>query len=88
MFATYKPVIEDNPNAKDVEGKELSEEQWQKLYALSHTDKAAAYDQYVKFYLSTNGQKYWSDTHQLQMYVKVTISVWIKCCMQRSPAAR
>jgi FAD/FMN-containing dehydrogenase len=70
VFATYKPIEEENPHVENKEGKELSEAQWRILYYLSHVDKAAAFDMYVKFYQSTNGQKYWSDTHQLGIYVK------------------
>jgi FAD/FMN-containing dehydrogenase len=69
VFATYKPMPEGNLKLSDTEIKELSEAQWRKLYYLAHGDKAAAYDMYVKFYQSTNGQKYWSDTHQLGVYI-------------------
>jgi len=38
------------------------------LLQLAHTDKSKAFDTYAKYYLSTNGQLYWSDTHQLSFY--------------------
>lgn len=69
VFATYKPIQEENTKIRDTETKELSEAQWRKLYYLAHADKAAAYDMYVKFYQSSNGQTYWSDTHQLSVYI-------------------
>ena len=31
--------------------------------------KAEAFERYSKYYLSTNGQVYWSDTHQLSTYL-------------------
>jgi FAD/FMN-containing dehydrogenase len=42
---------------------------WSKLFYLAHTDKKRAFDAYVNYYLSTNGQIYWSDTHQLAEYL-------------------
>jgi FAD/FMN-containing dehydrogenase len=35
---------------------------------LAHTDPQKAFDSYAGYYLSTNGQVYWSDTHQLSIY--------------------
>ncbi len=35
---------------------------------LAHTNKTKAFDLYSQHYLSTNGQMYWSDTHQLSFY--------------------
>lgn len=68
VFVTYKPIL-NNPNDIEAKGKELSIDQWRKLYYLAHSDKAATYKDYVRFYQSTNGQKYWSDTHQLGVYI-------------------
>ena len=42
---------------------------WSKLFYLAHTDKKQAFDAYTNYYLSTNGQIYWSDTHQLAEYL-------------------
>ena len=36
---------------------------------LAHNNKATAFDQYSKYYLSTSGQIYWSDTHQMSTYL-------------------
>ena len=36
---------------------------------LAHNNKATAFDQYSKYYLSTSGQLYWSDTHQMSTYL-------------------
>ena len=42
---------------------------WNRLLYLSHADKGRAFDFYSRYYLSTNGQRYWSDTHQLSVYL-------------------
>jgi FAD/FMN-containing dehydrogenase len=47
----------------------LSEADWRGLYLLSHADTKRAYDAYTSYYLSTSGQRYWSDTHQLSVYI-------------------
>jgi FAD/FMN-containing dehydrogenase len=49
--------------------RQLSEADWCRLLHLAHTDKSAAFDEYSRYYLSTDGQRYWSDTHQLGAYV-------------------
>ncbi len=63
VFSCYKPVAADTPIPKDQ--KQLSSEDWAELYRLARTDKKKAFEKYSKYYLSTNGQVYWSDTHQL-----------------------
>ena len=42
---------------------------WSNLFYLAHTDKKRAFDAYSSYYLSTNGQLYWSDSHQLAEYL-------------------
>jgi FAD/FMN-containing dehydrogenase len=49
--------------------RELSGTDWCELIHLAHTDKARAYRRYADYYLSTTGQLYWSDLHQLSTYV-------------------
>jgi FAD/FMN-containing dehydrogenase len=68
VFSCYKPVSEDTPIS--TQKRRLDLEDWQKLYALAHVDKAQAYEQYRNYYLSTNGQVYWSDLHQYSTYLK------------------
>jgi FAD binding domain len=63
VFSCYKPVAADTPIPKDQ--KQLSSEDWAELYRLARNDKKKAFEKYSKYYLSTNGQVYWSDTHQL-----------------------
>ena len=66
VFSFYKPVPADTP--MPAEQKSLSAYDWRRLFALAHIDKARAYERYRDFYLKTNGQVYWSDTHQLSYY--------------------
>ena len=40
-----------------------------RLLYLSHADKRRAFEDYAAYYLATSGQLYWSDTHQLGVYV-------------------
>ena len=67
VFSTYQPVPDDTP--MPFGQKELNVDDWKNLFLLAHLDKAAAFDRYSTYYLSTNGQLYWSDTHQLAEYV-------------------
>jgi len=66
VFSTYKPMPDDTP-MPEVKQK-LDKNKWNELLALAHTDKARAFDFYTKYYMSTNGNIYWSDTHQLSYY--------------------
>jgi len=49
--------------------RDLHPEVWSELFYLAHTDKKKAYEAYANYYLSTDGQLYWSDTHQLAEYL-------------------
>jgi FAD/FMN-containing dehydrogenase len=63
VFSCYRPVDDDTPISDDIQT--LSNEDWAQLYVLSRTDKRRAFEAYVEHYLGTDGQVYWSDTHQL-----------------------
>jgi FAD/FMN-containing dehydrogenase len=67
VFACYRPVDDDAPIAETP--RELSEADWTALVRLTHFDKAQAFERYARFYLATSGQIYWSDTHQLSIYL-------------------
>jgi FAD/FMN-containing dehydrogenase len=67
VFSCYRPLPPDAP--MPTEQKELSEARWGELYYLSHADTRGAYDAYTSYYLSTSGQRYWSDTSQLSVYI-------------------
>ncbi|HEY1939053.1 MAG TPA: FAD-binding oxidoreductase [Candidatus Angelobacter sp.] len=66
VFSCYRPVDPATPMPEQV--KELSDESWRMLLYLAHVDKSEAFHRYADYYLSTNGQLYWSDTHQLSFY--------------------
>ncbi len=68
VFARYSPVDPGAPMAEAV--RELSAEDWRELLRLAHTDRSRAFDLYASYYLSTSGQRYWSDTHQLSVYLE------------------
>jgi hypothetical protein len=40
-----------------------------KTLLLSPADTRQAYEAYTSYYLSTSGQRYWSDTSQLGVYI-------------------
>ena len=66
VFSCYRPVSDDTP--MPATQAELKPEDWMKLLYLAHADKEQVYQQYVGYYLSTSGQVYWSDEHQLGFY--------------------
>ena len=66
VFSCYKPVSDDTPMPPAQA--ELKPEDWMRLLYLAHAKKEEAYQRYVGYYLSTNGQLYWSDEHQLSFY--------------------
>jgi UDP-N-acetylenolpyruvoylglucosamine reductase len=63
VFSCYRPVATHTPIPAGQ--KQLSEEDWIAFYRLARTDKKKAFEKYSQYYLSTNEQVYWSDTHQL-----------------------
>jgi FAD/FMN-containing dehydrogenase len=67
VFSCYRPVDPETPIPKGQ--KEVSERAWNELVYLAHADKAKAYQLYADYYLSTSGQFYWSDIHQLGAYL-------------------
>src|SRR5258706_196200 len=67
VFSTYKPVDPKTPIPP--QQRQLRMSDWADLFYLAHTDKKRAFDAYSKYYLTTNGQIYWSDTHQLAEYL-------------------
>jgi FAD/FMN-containing dehydrogenase len=67
VFSCYQPVDDSTPIAEGQ--KELSDEDWRGLLLLAHANRSAAFDRYSSYYLSTSGQVYWSDLHQLSIYL-------------------
>jgi FAD/FMN-containing dehydrogenase len=66
ICSCYRPVPDETPLRGDAK---LSPEDWHALLHLAHSDKSRAYELYRTHYLSTSGQVYWSDRHQLATYV-------------------
>lgn len=66
VFSCYRPVPDDRPLPEA--RKELAASDWTDLLYLAHADKAEAFRRYAAYYLSTNGQLYWSDEHQMSIY--------------------
>ena len=67
VFSCYRPVEATTPMRETQ--RELGAEDWDRLLYLSHADKRRAFEAYAGYYLTTSGQIYWSDTHQLSLYV-------------------
>jgi FAD/FMN-containing dehydrogenase len=67
VFSCYRPVYGDDAAPDD--RRVLSLADWQRLLLLAHTDKSRAFAEYARYYMSTDGQLYWSDTHQLASYI-------------------
>lgn len=66
VFSCYRPVPAETPIPSSE--KLLTDENWRQLLFLAHTNQKQAFERYAAYYLSTNGQVYWSDTHQLSIY--------------------
>ena len=66
VFACYQAVTQQ-VLAHDVQ-KELGEQDWVDLLTLAHLKPDQAYQKYAAYYLSTQGQLYWSDAHQMSIY--------------------
>jgi FAD/FMN-containing dehydrogenase len=66
VFSCYQPSSDSKPVAAE---KELRNDDWLDLLRLAYTDRGKAFARYADYYLSTNGQTYWSDTNQLSAYL-------------------
>src|SRR5437763_9354905 len=66
VFSCYEPISADEPI---VAKKQLRDDDWPHLPRLAYTDREKAFKRYSDYYLSTNGQTYWSDTSQLSAYL-------------------
>jgi len=66
VFSCYRPVADDRPMPELQ--RELGEGEWTELLFLAHTNKSEAFKRYASYYMSTNGQLYWSDEVQMSFY--------------------
>ena len=67
VFSCYRAMPDSTP--MPAANKELSDSDWSDLLTLAHANKSAAFDRYSSYYLTTNGQMYWSDLHQMSTYL-------------------
>ena len=67
MFSCYRPV--DNNTPIPEKQAKLSENDWTEFIHLAHVDRGRVFARYSQYYLSTSGQIYWSDTHQMSTYI-------------------
>jgi FAD/FMN-containing dehydrogenase len=67
VFSCYKPVPDSTPMPTSRAA--LSSENWAQLLYLAHVDRDRAFKEYARYYLTTTGQYYWSDEHQMSTYV-------------------
>jgi FAD/FMN-containing dehydrogenase len=67
VLSSYRPVDPASPMPST--SKELGTRDWEELIRLAHHDRAKVFQVYSDFYLSTHGSLYWSDTHQLSVYL-------------------
>ena len=63
VFSCNRPVDLITPMPQ--QPKQLTTEDWANFYLLARTNKKKAFEKYSQYYLSTSGQVYWSDTHQM-----------------------
>lgn len=67
VLSSYRPVAPDREMPERRE--ELERHHWEELIRLAHDDRAKVFEVYSSFYLRTHGALYWSDTHQLSVYL-------------------
>jgi FAD/FMN-containing dehydrogenase len=67
VFSCYRPAPPSTP-MRGAQA-ELAADDWGRLIVLAHGDKSRAFDEYARYYLATNGQLYYSDTHQMSVYL-------------------
>jgi FAD/FMN-containing dehydrogenase len=67
VFSCYRPVRATC--STPMSQKSLTADDWNRLIHLAHAAKGEAFRQYARYYQSTSGQLYWSDTHQMSVYL-------------------
>jgi FAD/FMN-containing dehydrogenase len=68
VLSSYRPA--EQARVIPADQRRLSQRDWNELLILAHGDKRAAFRRFTEFYLATHGQIYWSDTHQLNLYLE------------------
>ena len=67
VFSCYRPV--EASTSIPSNQIRLSLADWRRLLYLAHRNKQRAFHEFADFYLQSSGQIYWSDTHQLSVYL-------------------
>jgi FAD/FMN-containing dehydrogenase len=67
VFCCYRPVEASTPIPSNQIRLSLAD--WRRLLYLAHRNKQRAFHEFTDFYLQSSGQIYWSDTHQLSVYL-------------------
>lgn len=67
VLSTYRPVSGDSPVPEAQE--KLGAARWEELVRMAHHERDKVFAAYSGYYLSTHGNLYWSDTHQLGVYL-------------------
>jgi FAD/FMN-containing dehydrogenase len=67
VFSCYRPV--DDATPMPTNRASLTPDNWRELILLAHVDRARAFEAYSSYYLTTSGQHYWSDEHQMSTYI-------------------
>ena len=67
VFSCYRPVEMNTPILE--RQLRLSAADWRRLTYLAHKNKLRAFAEFADFYVQSSGQIYWSDTHQLSLYL-------------------
>lgn len=68
ILSCYLPTGDNRPIP--ARQRRLSQADWNRLIELAHRDKTRAFNEFSDFYLASSGQRYWSDTHQLNLYLE------------------
>ena len=68
VLSCYRPTQRMRPIPSGQ--RRLSQSDWNRLIELAHVDKRRAFEEFSAFYRATCGQLYWSDTHQLNLYLE------------------
>lgn len=85
VLSSYRPV---DPEAVMPEVRnDLVAADWEELIHLAHHDRAKVFEVYSKFYLNSHQSLYWSDTHQLSVYLEDYHSKLDHDCGAKIPAS-
>lgn len=68
VLSCYRPTESVRPIPP--RQRRLTQADWNRLLELAHRNKRRAFEEFSAFYLATSGQLYWSDTHQLNLYLE------------------